>query len=306
MIDIDVIDRGRAEVGEGPVWDARTGELHWVDILRGEIRTDRLDGEPAQTLTLDTQVGAVLPAEDPGEWLICARDGFRRVDRASGLLRKLDAPLSARPGMRFNDGKVGPGGVAFGGTMPYEADAESGALYRLDDGGAATPVVAPLRLANGLGWSPDGREMYVIDSGSKTLFRAPYDADSADLGRAAPLIEFALPEGALPDGMCVDDGGGIWVAIMGGGRVERYTPAGELDRTIELPLERPTSLCFAGLGLDTLVVTSLSYLLGEAELERDPLAGTLLAIDVGCTGPAATPWNPSRIGLARALDSEEA
>lgn len=298
MTDIEVIHRADAEVGEGPTWDARTQELHWVDILQGMIYTDRLDGSAPSSVQLDTHVGAVLPAANAGEWLVCARAGFMRYDRATGEATPLALPLDARPELRFNDAKVAPGGRAFGDTMPYETDAAPGALYRLDGLNQATEVVSSLRLGNGLGWSPDARTMYFIDSGAQVVWSADYDEGSGSVGSARSLIEFALPEGSLPDGMCVDDDGCLWVAIMGGGRLERYTPTGVLDRTIELPVKRPTSACFAGPKLDSLIVPSLSYQLSDEQRREDPLAGSLLRIDIGCTGPAATPWDPTLIGLS--------
>ena len=304
MTDVDIIHQARAEVGEGPAWDARTGELHWVDILQGTIWTERLDGSAPTARVLDTHVGAVLPAADPGELLVCTRSGFTRLDRASGREQPLAQPLSDRPGVRFNDAKVSPDGRAFGGTMPYDTDAEPGALYRLDGPQTVATVASPLRLANGLGWSPDGRTMYYIDSGARTMWHANYDRDTGAVTSAAPFIEFNLEAGAMPDGMCVDSEGGLWVAIMGGGRIERYSPAGTLDRAVALPLQRPTSVCFAGAGLDTLIVTSLSYQMTEAEWQADPLAGSLLALDVHTTGPAATPWNPELVGAPTRMRNE--
>lgn len=304
MTDVDIIHQARAEVGEGPTWDARTGELHWVDILQGTIWTDRLDGSAPTSLMLDTHVGAALPAADTGELLVCTRAGFSRLDRATGHEQLLAQPLAERPGVRFNDAKVSPDGRAFGDTMPYDTDAEPGALYRLDAPATVATIAEPLRLGNGLGWAPDGRTMYFIDSGARTMWRASYDTETGTVTGARPFIEFDPAAGGMPDGMCVDSDGGLWVAIMGGGRIERYSPSGILDRAVELPLHRPTSLCFAGAELDTLIVTSLSYQMTEAEWQADPLAGSVLALDVHTTGPAATPWNPELIGAPTSMRNE--
>ena len=101
----------------------------------------------------------------------------------------------------------------------------------------------------------------------------------------------------MPDGMCVDDAGGIWTAMWGCSELRRYTPAGRLDRAIALPVSQPTSICFAGPSGDTMIVTSASYGLGANRLTGEPHAGSLFAFDPGVTGPAASLWNPESIGL---------
>ena len=50
----------------------------------------------------------------------------------------------------------------------------------------------------------------------------------------------------MPDGLTVDDDACVWLALWGGSAVHRYTPEGQLDRVIRLPVSQPTSMCFAG------------------------------------------------------------
>ncbi|GAA4343400.1 SMP-30/gluconolactonase/LRE family protein [Microbacterium rhizosphaerae] len=306
-MEITILYDAHAEVGEGPAFDARTGELRWVDILRGQgwraAAIAAADGTLAahgawqEELRVDTHIGAVLPTRDPGELLLVIRDGFVRHDRATGHRIPLAAPLRDRPLVRFNDAKVSPDGRAFATTMPYEAGTDAGELYRLDPDGA-TPILGDLGLGNGLGWSPDGRTMYVVDSTAHTVYRADYDPTTGAVGEASPFLRLRLAPDAIPDGMCVDDEGGLWLAIMGGGRLERYLPDGTPDRQVLLPVRSPTSVCFAGAGLDTLIVTSLSYRYSAADHAADPHAGAVLAITgLGVTGPAATPWEPATAGL---------
>ena len=306
-MEILIIRDEHAEVGEGPAFDARTGELWWVDILRGQVWQDRIataadgtvtaEGAGQLALTVDTHIGAALPSRDPDELLLVVRDGFVRHNRATGHHTPLAAPLRDRPLARFNDAKVSPDGRAFATTMPYDAGQEDGELYRLDPNGA-TEVLGGLGLGNGIGWSPDGRTIYVVDSAARTVHRAPYDATTGAVGEPTPFLRLELADGAMPDGLSVDDDGGLWIAIMGGGRVERYRADGTLDRQVPLPVRSPTSVCFGGTDLDTLIVTSLSYRYSAADHAADPHAGALLAITgLGVSGPAATPWDPATAGL---------
>ena len=64
------------------------------------------------------------------------------------------------------------------------------------------------------------------------------------------------PADGLPDGMCVDDTGGLWSCIYRGGAVHRYTPDGVLDTVVTLPVPCPTSLAFGGPHLDRLFITT--------------------------------------------------
>jgi sugar lactone lactonase YvrE len=285
----ELLREAAADVGEGPAWDAATQTLLWVDIHACEAYREDLSGG-TEVIRVDRHVGAALPSAVAGEVLLMLRDGFW-VRRGDGSLTELTSPLADRPGMRFNDGKVDPRGRAFGGTMPYTAGTGLGALYRLDPGPVATTCVDPLFLSNGLGWTPDGTGMYVVDSGAQAVFRHAYDADSGSLSAPVTFVDVPTDEG-MPDGLTVDDDGCVWLALWGGGQIRRYTPDGRLDRVVELPVSQPTSMCFVGADLSTLAITTARYGLDADALSKQPLAGSLFALDVRCSGPAATPWVP--------------
>ncbi len=284
-----------AEVGEGPAWDAATSTLVWVDILACRVWFESLDDPGAsRCIEVPSHVGAALPSATEGKLLLLLRDGFH-VREAGGAIHPLALPLADQPHIRFNDGKVDPRGRAYGGTMPYDVGPADAVLYRLDGAGStgwvAQPCVTGLALANGLGWSPDERTMYLIDSAPQTVWRFDYEPDTGAMSGQQVFLQIPDAVG-MPDGLTVDDDGCVWVALWGGGAVHRYTPDGRLDRTIALPASQPTSMCFVGPDLSTLIITTATYGLDEATLAREPLAGALFALDAGCTGPAATPWRP--------------
>jgi len=290
MSDVDVLQHAEAIVGEGPAWDARTSTLWWVDILGCTGHWNDLNGRTG-SFTIDRHLGAILPSADEGELLLMVRDGFQ-VRGAEGGIRDLALPLTGDPAVRFNDGKVDPRGRAFGGTMAYDWQhgRALGALFRLDGSSVAT-IESDVRLANGLGWSPDGTTFYFVDSGAQTVHAYDYDLDAGIPRNRRVFAEVPAALG-LPDGLAVDDEGCVWIAVHGAGEVRRYTPEGECVRTMPLPATQVTSLCFAGADRTSLVVTSARLLLDEAELERQPLAGSVFVFDAGVSGPPATPWQP--------------
>src|SRR3546814_20488988 len=89
--------------------------------------------------------------------------------------------------------------------------------------------------------------------------------------------------------MTCETEGGIWVAHWNGWRITRFTPAGEVDRVIEMPVAQVTNCAFGGPDFDCLYITTAAINLDETALERQPLAGGLFAIVPGVKGlPAGT------------------
>jgi sugar lactone lactonase YvrE len=192
-----------------------------------------------------------------------------------------------QPGLRFNDGKVDPAGRAWAGTLAYQEHAGAGRLYRLDPGPTATPILA-VGVSNGLGWSPDRRTFYYVDSLAQGLRAFDYDECEGTIGNERELVPFPSDQGYL-DGLCVDDDGCIWVAIWDGGRVNRYSPDGTLDSIVEVPVDRPTSCCFGPGGV--LYITSARHGLSDEQLDRQPQAGAVFAAEVAATAAPATLWS---------------
>ena len=95
--------------------------------------------------------------------------------------------------------------------------------------------------------------MYFSDTHRHTIWACDYDRAS---GAISGERVFADADDLHPDGACVDAEGCLWSCQYGGWRIVRYTPAGKVDRVIELPLANPTCCCFGGDALDTLYVTS--------------------------------------------------
>ena len=118
-----------------------------------------------------------------------------------------------------------------------------------------------------------------------------FDVDPSDgqvTGRR-PFVEIDVP-GAVPDGLTVDAEGFLWVALWGGGRVQRYTPDGRLDRQVTLPVDQVSSVAFGGRGLDALYVTTARKGLSGTDLERQPLAGSVFVHDPDVRGRVANTW----------------
>jgi sugar lactone lactonase YvrE len=282
-LEAHLVDDARARLGEGPAWDAERGRLVWVDILAGAVHVADDEGRPVALHEVPTHVGAALPAAGGG-WLLATRGGFGRLGE-DGAYRELLDVHGGRPELRFNDAKCDPQGRALAGSMRYDEAPGDGVLYRLDAGPEAVPLLEGRGLCNGLGWRPDGRLLYFVDSLARSVAAHPYDPATGTVGAGRDLV--AVPAGlGLPDGLCVDDEGALWVALYGGGAVHRYLPDGRLDAVVALGVEHPTSVTFAGPAGDRLFITTA----GGDEPGAAAGAGGLWLVEPGVTGPPATPW----------------
>ncbi|CAM5379073.1 SMP-30/gluconolactonase/LRE family protein OS=Streptomyces alboniger OX=132473 GN=CP975_30080 PE=3 SV=1 [Streptomyces alboniger] len=263
----EVAVRAEATLGEGPTWDTAAGRLIWIDILGSRINTyDPLSGRRT-TRTTEQHVGAVKPRANGG-LVLNLRDGVGLLD-PDGTFRWLrHEPV---PGRRANDAAVAPDGSLWAGTMRYDEAPGGGTLSRISGDGTVDVVLDDVAVSNGTGWSPDGRLMYYIDSPTRRV--DVFDFTDGRTGERRTLVE--IEDGAgFPDGLTVDADGCVWVALWDGAAVRRYTPAGELDRVIELPTPRVTACAFGGPDLTDLYITT-----ARVGLETPhPLAGSLLVI----------------------------
>jgi L-arabinonolactonase len=280
MTRIDRVGSQTDILGEGPVWDAASGALYWVDIRGQAVRRYDWASKKIDTWRVPELVGS-LAVRKAGGLLLALQSGLFFFDPGTGRLDRLATPEAGLPERRFNDGKCDRQGRFFAGTMNDVTRAPEGGLYRFD-GKSCDPVQTGICIPNSLCWSPDGRTMYFSDSLGRTVFA--YDFDTQTGMPSSRRVLFSVPAPAIPDGCTVDEEGCLWCAEYDGWRIRRYSPKGECLRTIELPVQRPTSCMFGGPGLDVLFVTTTLQKLSPEELARQPLAGSLLSLEVGVKG----------------------
>ncbi|MFI5755132.1 SMP-30/gluconolactonase/LRE family protein [Streptomyces sp. NPDC051569] len=262
----EVATRAHARLGEGPTWDGAAQRLIWVDILASRVHTYDPAGGHRTVLATEQHVGAAKPCADGG-LVVNLRDGIGRYGPDGAFSWLHHDPV---PGRRGNDAAVAPDGALWAGSMRYDEAPEGGTLIRVAPDGTATRALT-VAVGNGTGWSPDGRTMYYIDSPTRRVDRFRVDGERVVDRRTLATIE---PGAGLPDGLTVDADGCLWVALWDGGALRRYTPTGVLDRTVELPVQRPTACAFGGPGLRDLYVTT-----ARTGLDRPhPLSGSLLVL----------------------------
>jgi sugar lactone lactonase YvrE len=269
------------QLGEGPYWDHRTGQLLRVDILRGLIHAWSPVTGASQTDRLDAEVSAVVPRLDRPGHIVAA--GHRVLLRDGGAEQTLAVVERDRPDNRFNDCKCDPQGRLWAGTMSKQRTAGTAGLYRLAPGAEIELVIADTTLSNGLAWSPAGDRMYFIDSTTQRIDAFDFDGETGTVANRRRIAAIDPADG-LPDGMTVDAEGGIWVCLFGGAAIRRYRPDGALDAAIALPTTNPTSPTFGGTDLSTLYITTARHGLTPEQLATESVAGAVLALDPGVRG----------------------
>lgn len=280
----ELIVDARNGVGESPVWVASEQALYWVDIPTGTLQRWALDGS-VQSWRGDEMLGCVAPMAG-GSWLAARETGLFRL-RADGqhLAGESVAEVRhARTGMRFNDGRCDRQGRFWAGTMQMNMGGEAvGKLYRYTTGEGLSACLDGLIVPNGLAFSPDGKTMYLSDShpSLQLIWAFDYDIDNGTPSNRRVFVDMNQHPGR-PDGAAVDADGCYWTCANDAGLVLRFTPEGKLDRSLPLPVKKPAMCAFGGPGLDTLFVTSIRP--QGVDLEDQPLAGGLFALNVGVKG----------------------
>jgi len=246
---VEIAVRANAKLAEGPRWDAATGRLLWVDIEGCKLHV--LESGEDRAIGLDAMVGVAAPTSS-GAVLVALTDRLALVDLADESVRTL-VRLPHGPALRSNDGACDAAGRFWIGTMDLDETPGAGALYRYD--GRLERVLDEVTLSNGIGWTRDDTRMYYIDSPMQRVDIFDFEVASGRIDDRRPFVSIDESEG-IPDGLTVDDEGGVWVALYGGSCVHRYDQSGRLDAVLEVPALNVTSCCFGGDDGRSLFVTT--------------------------------------------------
>lgn len=270
-----------SQVGESPVWDDRRGVLFLCDVLGPAIHRVALDGTVEGSWRFDRAVGS-LGLTESGRLVVALGRDVVVFDPDTGET----TPLAQTPEPetnRLNDGKVGPDGCFYVGSMDDRVEKEPlGSLYRVRADGSVERVAQGFKVSNGLAWSPDGCRLYHSDSRGPII--ETYAFDPAN-GTLSDRRRFAILDDATgrPDGGACDREGFYWSAGVSAGVLNRFDSHGELVARYPVPVRAPTMPCFCGPDLRLLALTSLRIGLdgrgddGSVFIAESLVAGTPVA-----------------------------
>lgn len=290
MTAVECVLDAKAGIGEGAVWSEAEQALWWVEILERKLhRFDPASGRNT-TYEMPSFIGCV-GLRPNGKLILALQEGFALFDPETEALQVLPGCAPGRQGRRFNDGTASPDGRFLATTMmaapPFDSPDQE--LFAIDGKRAVTRIEQGLRIGNGLAFSNDGRTLYLSDSHPAGSLIWAYDWDPEDgVATNRRLFFEAKTLPGHPDGAAVDADGCYWYAAAYGWSIVRLTPEGKVDRTIPVPVQKPTKVAFGGPRLDTLFVTSIGTNLEPGSEARQPHAGGLFALDPGVRGMPAS------------------
>jgi len=274
---IELLYDAKATLGEGPIWDARTQTLYWLDILNKRIYAG---GDIL--VELDEFIGCIAPRKNGG-LVLTKRFSFWTLETDS-VRTNLIAPLTDEPtNNRFNDGKCDPRGRFLAGTMDMGEKDPNGSLYSCD-GKSITRILGDVTISNGMAWSPDHKTFYYIDTPTRTVRAFDYDLETGMIEN--PRVVITVPEAlGWPDGMTSDTQGNLWIAMWGGAKMTKWNPnTGELLEQIPVPAKNVSSCVFGGKNMNELYMTSARIGLDEAALQQYPLTGGVFHLETNVEG----------------------
>jgi sugar lactone lactonase YvrE len=279
---VELFVAAQAIVGECPVWDAQNEALFWIDVKAPALYRSEASRGATLTWPLPSDIGGFALTADAGSAIVALRSGLFRLDLSSSALDKLaDPPFDPRT-HRFNEVDCDPAGRLWLGVMfepepDVDAAPQPGTICSFT---SSTGLIAHSDYAftpNGFAWSLDARAVYIAHSKERRIEAVEFDPEVGTLSRRHTFATIEHDLG-VPDGGAVDAEGFYWSAIHGGGVIRRYSPDGQIDRELFVPVKNPTMLAFGGSKLEDMYLTSASH--GHSEKPE----GSVFRLSAGVRG----------------------
>jgi len=263
--------------GEGPFWDAAVGRLLLVDMLAGAVVEV---GEDATTGRHEFGgIAAVVRARRDGGYLLATEHGVLLL-RPDLTEERALATVLDDPGIRLNEGGCDPQGRFYIGSMAYDQTPGAASLYRVDPDGSVGVVLPSVTISNGLQWNAAGDTVFYNDTTAGRVQAFDFDAAAGTFGNGRTFAEVEGPGGV--DGMAIDVEDGVWIALFGGGAVQRYDREGRLTEVVEVPGATQVTACtFGGPDRTTLYISTSRENLGP---DDQPEAGAVFRYEAGIAG----------------------
>ena len=285
---IEVLVDVKTHLGEGPLWDVESQRLYWIDSTSGNVFRATHTGSEVRAWDMPDMIGSLAIRKDGDGAVVSLRNGFHFLDFATGEVQLIVDPEPDKSDNRLNDGKVDKRGRFIAGSMDTKEAGKNASLYRLDPDLTVHKLDGDIIVSNGPCWSPDGSIFYFTDSWSREIWAYDYDLETGNVSNRRTFATLETNTGAA-DGSTVDAEGCVWNAQVYDGKLVRYSPDGHVDRVIEMPVKKVSSVMFGGPNLDVLYVTSMA----KRHLPTNPHdgveRGSLFAIyDLGIKGVPET------------------
>jgi sugar lactone lactonase YvrE len=279
-----------AHLGEGPVWDEISQKLWWVDILSCTLNCYDPTSKENKSFEVGEHIGAAALRKDGG-LLLALQSGLAFFDEESETVTQIENSFTLGEGTRSNDGKCYPAGRFWLGTLDYDLEEGSGNLFCVNSDLEVEKKLDQLTIPNGMAWNKKADRFFFIDTIARELYSYNYQKETGEISDRSVIYEFDEDLG-YPDGMTIDADDKLWIALYAGSKVIQINPKnGHVEFEVRLPVPKPTSCTFGGEDLKTLFITTCREYMDDTEIEKAPLSGSLLSVDLPFSGRPVDRFN---------------
>jgi sugar lactone lactonase YvrE len=274
----------RSDLGEGTLWDDRRDIFVWVDVFDGIVKFYDPNHQSIEEFPFPSMV-TYIGKESTGGYIVALGDCLALTDDRLHIKRVIPLDMDLEV-VRTNDGNIDARGNLWIGGAEKVIGSAVGELLKIGSDFQRSIHRKGIQIANGVDWSLDGRVMYYIDSAAREISRYEFDPDSCEIIKELSPIDTKDIVG-LPDGMCTDSEGNIWVAFYGSGQVINYSPSGEVLHTVHTPTALTTCASFGGNDLKTMFITSVKDYRSPDfafDSEQDPFGGFCFQVNLPIAG----------------------
>ena len=286
MSKIETAYRCKNTLGEGITFSKKDQTLYWLDINNtSKLYKFNLINQQKDIFEIPEIVTATS-IKSENEIILVSNNGINLFNTNTKKFQRILNVENKLLHTRSNDGASDVMGRLWFGTMQNNFDKEGesipikkniGKLYRVDKDNIITIVEDNIGIPNTFVWSPDNKNFYFTDTLDGNIMKYDYDVETGNLSNKQFFANF---DRGFPDGSTMDTDGCLWNCRWGGSCVVRYTPSGEVDQVIEMPVENITNCVFGGKDLKTLFITSANNP-GKNQHELD---GSLFSINLNYQG----------------------
>ena len=270
----------KALLAEGPVWNHRTKEFSFVDILNQNIFIYK-NKKRIRKFKSKQMISNFLPSRN-NSWISCGKNKvFQiKIKRKKIFCKKLIS-IKHKKNNRFNDASIDSHGRLWASTMDENEVSKSGNLFFFQKINSPKKLLGNFIIGNGIDWSPCKKRFYFVASDKRKIYIFNYEMKDGKISKKKIFARIPSQNGK-PDGLCVDSMGFVWVACWDGSCIIRFKKNGKIDKIIKLPISRPTSVCFGGKNLNTLFITSARKTNKFNQTEKD--SGNIFFIKTNVKG----------------------
>ena len=286
MNKVELLDKCNNSLGEGITFSSTDNYLYWLDIgNKSKLYKLDLSSNKKEIFELPEIVTATsIKSED--ELILATNNGLKLFNTSNAKFESVVTIEDEQTLTRSNDGASDAYGRFWFGTMQNNFDDNGngipikdniGKLYKIDTNKKISIIEEGLGIPNTFVWSPDNNIFYFSDTLKGTILSYNFELENGELSNKKELASFNRGH---PDGSTIDTDGCIWNCRWGGSCIVRFTPNGQVDQIIEMPVENITNCIFGGQDMKTLFITTAS---NEGK-NKNELDGSLFSINLNYQG----------------------